>query len=49
MKKYTVNLEILENGDGIVKFSEEIINEFNLKVGDRIELISYKDGIKLIP
>ncbi len=49
MKKHTVKLEILENGDAIVKFSDKIISEFNLKVGDRIELISHKDGIKLIP
>ncbi len=39
----------MENGDGIVKFSDEIIKEFHLKVGDKIELISYKDGIMLIP
>ncbi len=44
MKKYTVKLDILENGDGVLKFPNEVVDKFQLKVGDKIELIPQKDG-----
>ncbi|WP_075591065.1 AbrB/MazE/SpoVT family DNA-binding domain-containing protein [Labilibacter marinus] len=49
MKKYSVKLEILENGDGLIKFPDEIVNQFRIKEGHKVELISTAEGILIKP
>ncbi len=44
MKKYTVKLILQEDGSSILPLPDEIVNVFNIKVGDSIELISSKEG-----
>ena len=47
--KYTEKLEILENGDGLIKFPEEFVEQFHIKEGDKVELISTDASILLKP
>ncbi|WP_075603203.1 AbrB/MazE/SpoVT family DNA-binding domain-containing protein [Saccharicrinis aurantiacus] len=48
MKKYIVQLEILESGDGLIKLSDEVVAAFHLKAGDKLELLTQKDGVSLV-
>lgn len=34
----------LENGDSVLKFPDEVVDKFQLKEGDKVELVSQKIG-----
>ncbi len=44
IKKTSVKLEILENGDSFINLTEEIIEEFQLKGNNKSEFIFQIDG-----